>query len=73
MAAHPAEVMNINELSSYLRISGSTLYKLARAGSLPGQKIGRHWRFRRAAIDRWLDEKREGLEDPEAQSRKLSK
>jgi excisionase family DNA binding protein len=58
MTDRPAEVMNIDELSRYLRISGSTLYKLARAGCVPGQKIGRHWRFRKAAIDRWLDEKR---------------
>lgn len=64
----PAEVMNIDELSRYLRISGSTLYKLARAGAVPGQKIGRHWRFRKAAIDRWLDEKRQGLAEKAGES-----
>jgi excisionase family DNA binding protein len=50
------EVMTINETSQYLRIPVSTLYKLAQDGKVPCQKVGRHWRFRRAAIDRWLEE-----------------
>ena len=47
-------VMTITELSTYLKISKSTLYKLAQDGKLPGQKVGRHWRFHREAIDAWL-------------------
>jgi excisionase family DNA binding protein len=39
-----------------LRIPLSTLYKLAQEGRVPCQKVGRHWRFRRQAIDRWLEE-----------------
>jgi excisionase family DNA binding protein len=49
-------VMTINETSQYLRIPVSTLYKLAQDGRIPCQKVGRHWRFRRGAIDRWLEE-----------------
>jgi hypothetical protein len=33
-------------------------YKLVREGRIPSQKIGRHWRFRKGAIDLWLDETR---------------
>lgn len=51
-------VMTIDELSAYLKIAKSTLYKLAQESKLPGQKVGRHWRFRKDTIDRWLDEKR---------------
>jgi len=47
--------MTINDLSIYLQVSKSSLYKLAQRGLLPGQKVGKHWRFRRKAIDRWLD------------------
>jgi excisionase family DNA binding protein len=50
-------VMTIDELSAYLKIAKSTLYKLAQEGKLPGQKVGRHWRFRKDAVDRWLDQK----------------
>ena len=51
----PGGVMTIDELSDYLRISRSTLYKLAQEGRVPCQKVGRHWRFRKQAIDRWLE------------------
>ncbi len=52
----PDTVMTIGELSEYLKVSRSTLYKLAQEGRLPGQKVGRHWRFRKAAVIRWLDQ-----------------
>jgi len=44
------------EMAAYLKIPKSTLYKLVREGKIPAQKIGRHWRFRKEAIDRWLEE-----------------
>jgi excisionase family DNA binding protein len=49
------DVLTIEELSVYLKIPKSTLYKLVREGKVPSQKVGRHWRFRKKAIDRWLD------------------
>lgn len=51
-------VMTIDELSEYLKIAKSTLYKLAQEGKLPGQKVGRHWRFHKTVIDRWLGDKK---------------
>ena len=53
------EIMTIKELSEYLKIAKSTLYKLAQEGRLPGQKVGRHWRFHKETIDRWISN-REG-------------
>jgi len=53
-------VMTIDELSAYLKIAKSTLYKLAQEGKLPGQKVGRHWRFRKEAVDRWLEQNMPG-------------
>lgn len=47
-------VLTIDELAVYLKLAKSTAYKLAQEGKIPGQKVGRHWRFNRAAIDRWL-------------------
>lgn len=54
MPAESQQVLTIDELSEYLRISKSSLYKLAQDGKVPGQKVGRHWRFHRSAIDDWL-------------------
>lgn len=51
-----SDVLTIEELAVYLKIPKSTLYKLVREGRIPSQKIGRHWRFRKAAIDHWLEE-----------------
>ena len=49
------DVMTIQETSSYLRVPISSLYKLAQDGKIPCQKVGRHWRFRKEAIDKWLE------------------
>ena len=46
--------MTIDDLAAYLQVAKSTLYKLAQEGKVPGQKVGRHWRFHRDAIDAWL-------------------
>ena len=56
MDGKPGDVLTIEELSTYLKISKSTLYKLVREGRIPCQKIGRHWRFRKGAIDHRLEE-----------------
>jgi excisionase family DNA binding protein len=48
-------VLTIDELAGGLKIPKSTLYKLAQEGKVPGQKVGRHWRFRKEATDRSLE------------------
>jgi excisionase family DNA binding protein len=63
MDGKPDDILTIEELSVYLKISKSTLYKLLREGRIPSHKVGRHWRFRKETIDRWLDEKR--IEEPD--------
>ena len=45
------------EVSNYLRIPQSTIYKLAQDKVLPGFKVGKHWRFRRETILEWVKEK----------------
>lgn len=52
----PDAVMTIDDLAKYLKVSTSTLYKLCADGKVPGQKVGRHWRFRKEVIDNWLSE-----------------
>lgn len=55
MAKVTKDILTIEELSEYLRISKSTLYKLVREGKIPSQKVGRHWRFSKVAIDKWME------------------
>jgi len=47
-------VLTIDDLVLYLKLPKSTAYKLAQEGKIPGQKVGRHWRFHKTAIDHWL-------------------
>ena len=54
MSAEQAEILTIDDLAGYLRIPKSTLYKLVREGAIPSQKVGKHWRFHKSAIDEWL-------------------
>lgn len=54
----PPAVMTVEDLARYLQLSKSSLYKLAQGGKVPGQKVGKHWRFHKEAIDRWLGEKK---------------
>ena len=55
------EILTIGELSEYLKIPKSTIYKLSQEGKVPGQKVGRHWRFRKETVDLWLDEQRRNI------------
>jgi excisionase family DNA binding protein len=59
MAAKRDEIMTMDELAEYLKISKSTLYKLATEDKLPGEKIGKRWRFHKDAVDEWV---KRGLE-----------
>ncbi len=54
MAKSQDTVLTIDELADYLKLSKSTLYHFARNGNVPGVKVGRHWRFHKAAIDEWM-------------------
>ncbi|MCC6950815.1 MAG: helix-turn-helix domain-containing protein [Phycisphaerales bacterium] len=53
-ALPPPEVMTISDLAEYLQVSKSSLYKLVQQGKVPGQKVGKHWRFRKDTVDQWL-------------------
>jgi len=50
-------LLSINELSRYLNIPKSTLYKLSQKSEIPVCKIGKQLRYRKSSIDKWLSEK----------------
>ena len=62
MSKQAPDVMTLNEVAEYLRIPRSTVYKLVQEGRIPGQKVGRQWRFRRETVQAWLD--RRQVSDP---------
>lgn len=56
-ASHnPPKVLTVRELSEYLRVHPTTVYRLLRAKQLPGFRVGSEWRFSIDMIDRWRSE-----------------
>ena len=55
MGLGPDEIMTIQKSAGYLRILRSTLHKPAQEGNLLRQKVGKRWRFRKEAVNLWLE------------------
>jgi excisionase family DNA binding protein len=64
------DILTLQELSAYLKIAEKTLYGYAQKGTIPGIKIGSAWRFRKADIDAWLEERRRLTETSRGSARK---
>jgi excisionase family DNA binding protein len=50
------DILTLEEVASYLRLTPQTIYKWAQENRIPGAKLGKEWRFRKSIIDRWLDD-----------------
>ena len=48
--------LTVAELSEYLQIHRTTIYRMLRQGKLPGFRIGSDWRFSLEAIEQWQRE-----------------
>jgi excisionase family DNA binding protein len=48
-----SQVMTVREVSEYLRVHPTTVYRLLRGGKVPAFRVGSDWRFNVEAIDRW--------------------
>ncbi|MBN2703987.1 MAG: PTS sugar transporter subunit IIA [Pontiellaceae bacterium] len=49
------EIMTIEEIAAYLRVSERTVYDWAQKGDLPGGKLGTTWRFKREDVENWVN------------------
>jgi excisionase family DNA binding protein len=50
------EMLTIEDLAAYLKLKPQTIYRWAQTGRIPGAKFGKEWRFRRSAIERWIED-----------------
>lgn len=48
--AEQHEVMTLEEVAQFLRVSERTVQRLIADGKLTGIKVGRQWRFRQADV-----------------------
>ncbi len=58
------ELMTLEEVAAYLRLSKDTLYRMAQTGKIPASKVGNQWRFRRTEIDTWLEQHKNTRDEP---------
>ena len=49
-------LLDSQEAAALLKIHPKTLQKLARTGKVDAIQVGKLWRFRASALNRWLDE-----------------
>ena len=49
-----SEILTVGEAAALLKIPRSSVYKLAQQGKIPAQKVGRHWRFHRETLVKWI-------------------
>jgi hypothetical protein len=47
-------ILTLEEVAEYLRLSPSIIAQQASIGNIPGQHIDDDWRFLKSAIDDWL-------------------
>jgi excisionase family DNA binding protein len=46
-------MMTVREVSAYLRVHPSTIYRLLKRRQIPAFQVGSDWRFNIEMIDRW--------------------
>ena len=51
------DILTIEEVAKYLRVSERTVYDWAQKGEIPSGKIGTVWRFKRSQIEKWVNER----------------
>ena len=48
------DILEAREVAEYLHLHLFTVHKFAREGKIPAFKIGNDWRFRRTALEEWI-------------------
>ncbi len=68
MPSTESEIMTLEEVAEYLRVSVRLVYDWAQKGDIPGGKIGGSWRFKRSLITGWVDQRLGGTPGPRGQN-----
>jgi PTS system nitrogen regulatory IIA component len=51
------EILTIEEVAKFLKVSERTVYEWAQKGDIPSGKIGTVWRFKKSDIINWINDK----------------
>jgi len=58
------EVLTVEEVATYLKVSKKTILRMAQAGEIPSMKVSGQWRFFRTYLNEWLAAHLKGRESP---------
>ncbi len=56
----PRRILTVSDLSEYLQIHRTTIYRMLKEGRLPAFRVGSDWRFSLEAIEQWQREQMSG-------------
>ncbi|MCR5699687.1 MAG: PTS sugar transporter subunit IIA [Treponemataceae bacterium] len=65
------DILTIEEVAKYLRVSERTVYDWAQKGEIPSGKIGTVWRFKKSEIEKWVNERLTSGQKPVSQSMQI--
>jgi len=51
------DILTIDEVAKYLRVSERTVYEWAQKGDIPSGKIGTVWRFKKSELEQWVNDR----------------
>ena len=51
------DILTLEEVAKYLRVSERTIYDCAQKGEIPAGKIRTAWRFKKSEIDKWVNDR----------------
>jgi len=57
-------LLTVAEVSSAMRVSNMTVYRLIKSGELSAVRVGKNYRIREADLERFLVERSVHAEDP---------
>ncbi len=60
MQSEKPEIMTVQEVAEFLRVSERTVYDWATNGTIPCGKLGTTWRFKRSEVEKWVNEQLSG-------------
>jgi excisionase family DNA binding protein len=64
------KVLTVQEVSAYLRVHPSTIYRMVKKNQLPAFRVGSDWRFTVEAIDKWRADVETGNQRPADDNRR---
>ena len=67
-----SRILTVRDVSNYLRVHPSTIYKMLKRNQLPAFRVGSDWRFTVEAIDQWLASVEPAAASPAATGNELS-